>query len=649
MTDFTRRLPARPSLEQLHKRAKELLRDYRAGENTALERVRAAGIADLENLAGAQFVLAKEFGFASWPALTQHVESIRTPGIEPFDKLANDLAAAYVSGNSAAVREINWNLGTAFVWDHDPNTMKERLATWFASERRAPDLALADARRMVASSYGFASWPKFVESLAPPHSPPHGRQSVPPFCTIDRSENALSVRGPVSESGWATICEVLTAHGITRLNAGGMTDAGMEHVTRLDHITHLDLGNSNQLTDEGLLRLARMPQLQHLDLSGVKGVITDRGLDVLRELPDLRHFQLCWQQNVTDAGVANLGYCDHLENVNLMGTPTGDGAIEALAGKASLRHLKTGGNVTDAGLALFSRFPLFRTWYGGEIQYGLMTFSPEPTHLMIDGPFTDEGLAGLAGLDGLFGLAIFWHSTGFTPAGLEALQHLGNLGFLGCDGKRCDDEAMRHIAAIPRLRMLMAQGTVASDAGFEALSRSQTIEYLWGRECPKLTGGGFAALAGMPALRGLAVSCKNVDDRALSRLPDFPALRELMPMDVSDDGFRHVGQCEHLESLWCMYCRGTGDAATGHIAGLSRLKTYYAGQTQITDRSLEMLGSMPSLERLEFWACAGITNAGIGHLTRLPRLQAITLDGLPQVSHDVVTLFPAHVRVKYSG
>src|ERR1051325_8867889 len=127
--------------------------------------------------------------------------------------------------------------------------------------------------------------------------------------------------------------------------------------------------------------------------------------------------------------------------------------------------------------------------------------------------------------------------------------------------------------------MVNGQGTVASDDCFRSLSRSQTIEYIWGRECPNLKGRGFEALAAMPSLRGLAVSCRNVDDAALSTLPRFPALRQLMPMDVPDEGFRHVGACEQLEALWCMYCRDTGDAATEHIAGLSRLKSYYAGET----------------------------------------------------------------------
>ena len=97
-----------------------------------------------------------------------------------------------------------------------------------------------------------------------------------------------------------------------------------------------------------------------------------------------------------------------------------------------------------------------------------------------------------------------------------------------------------------------------------------------------------------------------------------------------------------------MYCRDTGDAATEHIAGLSRLQTYYAGMTKITDRSLEILGRMTSLEVLEFWECTGLTNAGVAHLARLPHLREVSLGGLPNVTGQALALFPAHVRVKLS-
>ena len=104
--------------------------------------------------------------------------------------------------------------------------------------------------------------------------------------------------------------------------------------------------------------------------------------------------------------------------------------------------------------------------------------------------------------------------------------------------------------------------------------------------------------------------------------PRFPALTELMPIDVPDEGYRHVGRCDQLESLVLMYCRDTSDVATGHITLACRdLKKYFASYTQITDRSMEILAGMPSLEQVSFYGCPGVTKAGVGPLGRLPRLR----------------------------
>jgi len=655
MSDSPSRLPARQSLEQLSKQAKELLREFRAGDRAALERFRVTRPNPLRGatLADAQFVIAREHGFETWAKLKHYIEAIRPSGMEQFEQLARNLAAAYSSGDATAIREVNWSYGTSFAWDHDPIEMHRRLATWFASDIRTADLALADAQRIVARSHGFENWAQFAASVAQapgdPRAAPLFLSAAPPFYKIDWKENRISARGPQSEKDWDAIFRVMQEHQITTLSAGGISDGAMERLSRVSHITHLHLGDSKGLTDEGVRYLAAMPQLQELTLGGWNSPITDRGLEALRHLGELRSFQMCWTQGISDIGAANLAFCDRLESVNLLGTPTGDGVVRALAAKRHLRRLKTGRYVTDSGLRFLHQFPIFKTWHGGEIKYALMSNEVEPNHVHIDGPFTDAGLAGMAGLDGVFALSFFQHSPAFTAAGLEPLQHLPNLGFLGCQEEHCDDEGMRHIAAIPRLRMLMGQSAVAGDSGFAALSRSQTLEYFWGRNCPNLTGRGFAALASMPALRGIAVSCRNVDDAALSTLPRFPALREIMPMDVSDAGFRHIGRCEHLEALWCMYCQDTGDAATEQIAGLSRLKTYYAGKTRITDRSLEILSGMASLECLEFWQCAGLTDAGIVRLAALPRLREISLAGLPNVTREAIAPFPASIRVSYSG
>ena len=207
---------------------------------------------------------------------------------------------------------------------------------------------------------------------------------------------------------------------------------------------------------------------------------------------------------------------------------------------------------------------------------------------------------------------------------------------------------MRHIARMPHLQALGIQDTPAGDAGFIALSRSQSIEYIWGRRCHNLHTPGFKALADMPALRGLAVSCRNVGDDGVAALPAFPALRELMPMDVPDAGYRHIGECTALESLILMSCRETTDAATEHISGLPRLSYYFNSYTAITDRTPELLSSMDSLERITFDSCHGLTDAGVARLARLPRLRELGVSGR-RITSDVRSAFPSRVEVRCGG
>jgi|SRR3984957_6231358 len=467
-----------------------------------------------------------------------------------------------------------------------------------------------------------------------------------PVYKINWQDDLLSVRGPLSEAEWATIAAIMTEHRIGGLEADQLSDAGLEHISRLNHVIRLRASGSSALTDTGARYLTRMPQLLELRLGGGPSALTDSALECLPHLKALQRFHLPWSTGISDIGLRHLAYCDQVQDVNLMGTFSGNGAIQALAGKPHLRRLSTGKQVTDEGLGMLHQIPVFKEWHGGEIQLDLMDFQAKPNQLLIDGPFTDKGLASLAGLDGVFSLILFRHSSSFTSAGLAPLRHLANLAVLGCAGERCDNEAMRNIALMPRLRKLLAQDAIADDEGFEALSHSQGIELIWGRACVNFGSRGFAALAKIPTLQGLGISCKFVDDATLSLLPQFPSLRELMPMDVTDEGFRHVGCCKALSGLWCMYCPDTGDAATEHIAPLP-LRTYYAGQTNITDHSLDMLGRMISLERLDFWHCAAITDSGVSRLTALPSLREVSFEGIPGVTPNVVRIFPSQVRVQY--
>jgi hypothetical protein len=316
MSDSTSRLPARPSLEQLSKQAKDLLRQYRVSDKAAVDRFNAANprfdshdVALPEaTLADAQFVIAREYGFETWAKLKHHVETIRPAGREKYEQLAKTLADAYSAGDAMAVRNINWNNGTSFVWEHKAVDMQRHLPNWFASDNRTPELALADAQDIVAHSYGFENWGKFTASFhlppADPRSAPIFMNPRPPFYKIDWIENCITVQGLQSDNDWDAILAVIEDHGITKLTASGITDAAMQRLADLDHITELDIGGSKTLTDDGVRHLARMPQLQVLSMGGWTSPITDRGLSVLRHLPELRRFGAGWTQGITDAGLA---------------------------------------------------------------------------------------------------------------------------------------------------------------------------------------------------------------------------------------------------------------------------------------------------------------------------------------------------------
>ena len=73
-SDAPRPLPERPNLRHLKDQAKDLLK---------------AGAAD--SLADAQFKIARLYGFASWPKLKEHVESLEEIGQLKLAIDTNDL------------------------------------------------------------------------------------------------------------------------------------------------------------------------------------------------------------------------------------------------------------------------------------------------------------------------------------------------------------------------------------------------------------------------------------------------------------------------------------------------------------------------------------------------------------------------------
>jgi len=634
-------LSRRRSLDSLRKEAKRWLSALRSQVHDARIRLERAlpNAPALPTLRDVQHALALELGFAGWSALKDQLvadgEASATT-LAQYETMAEALLDAYRTGTPEAMAR-HWS----FTWHRRPwQGMRTYVQLDLGKIPGADvEITLDDARLLVARDHGFDGWSALERHVAT--MPTRTPMSVRPVRVVSPSAPE-DERTIASSRDWNAILRALAQQPSPGLAAEGqMTDEMLDHVSRIESITSLDLGGSKSLTDEGVRHLSRLPHLKHLDLSGT--AITDRALDVLRELPGLETLTLAMTR-VTDAGIAQLSASEKLERVNLSWTHTGDGAIRALAGKRHLHHFWSGNLVTDAGIAMLHEFPVFKRWHGGAEQMGLTSYNAEPNYLFLRGTFTNRGMDGLRGLDGVFALNLDASELAITSAALAPLVALPNLGWLAYDAT---DDSMPYIAAMPRLRFLGCQDTTASDDGFVALSRSQSIEYIWGRRCHNLQRRGFTALASMPALRGLSVSCLNVDDVGISTLPSFPALRELMPMDVPDEGYRHIGKCDQLESLVLMYCRDTTDRATEHIVGLPALTRYFASYTRITDRTPELLSGIESLESVTFDSCVGVSNEGLAALARLPGLRELRVSGA-RITADVVDAFPPSVRVRYS-
>jgi ankyrin repeat protein len=105
---MSKSLPSRPSLEQLKKQAKDLLKFHKSGDAEAVKRIRESHpafstISESEvraakiSLSDARLVVAREYGFASWPKLKAHVESVLLESGDPLE-----LFKKAFTGNDAA-------------------------------------------------------------------------------------------------------------------------------------------------------------------------------------------------------------------------------------------------------------------------------------------------------------------------------------------------------------------------------------------------------------------------------------------------------------------------------------------------------------------------------------------------------------------
>jgi hypothetical protein len=94
------KLPANPNLEHLKKQARSLLRERLSLDAIATQRFAAFGISSATpKLADALHVIAREYGFDTWPALKLHIE---LASVDPIEALI----AAIKANDATALRQV---------------------------------------------------------------------------------------------------------------------------------------------------------------------------------------------------------------------------------------------------------------------------------------------------------------------------------------------------------------------------------------------------------------------------------------------------------------------------------------------------------------------------------------------------------------
>jgi hypothetical protein len=132
-------LPPRPSLEQYKKQAKDLVKSKR-------------GLGVKLTLANAQFVIAREHGFESWPKFAKHIEALtrESSTASLWESAKNALIAGDVSTLDRLLRE-------------NEQVFREQRPPSYGSGGLAPDYSGGDARSVIVRNHHFESWAGFAE------------------------------------------------------------------------------------------------------------------------------------------------------------------------------------------------------------------------------------------------------------------------------------------------------------------------------------------------------------------------------------------------------------------------------------------------------------------------------------------------------
>ena len=158
-----------------------------------------------------------------------------------------------------------------------------------------------------------------------------------------------------------------------------------------------------------------------------------------------------------------------------------------------------------------------------------------------------------------------------------------------------NDEALPHLAKLPRLEWLEIGGGSVSPAGVAHLKGCSELRRLYIHDI-KLNGDELAWLAGLTKLEALSLQRTGMDGRVLKNLKSLGTLKvlNLSGNNINSDDMEQIANFKALEVLALGDTKVTG-AGIARLEGMRSLNELNIKNCDIFDSDIECFLSMPNL------------------------------------------------------
>jgi internalin A len=209
----------------------------------------------------------------------------------------------------------------------------------------------------------------------------------------------------------------------------------------------------------------------------------------------------------------------------------------------------------------------------------------------------------------------------------EVLWLRGQMGY-GMD--QISDAGIRHLAKLPKLRVLHAGALGLTDQSLETIGQLTNLEKL-SLDSNAITGEGLKKLAGLKKLRVLNLDFnRDFDPIRIGDLGPGVPLHELLMRNsktVNDSLLKTLSRFEHLETLYLSErYSDVSDAGLAHLAKLTKLRNldlHFA--EKVTDDGLRSLRTLTQLERAVFRDLRHLSPEGLKVLADFRQLKSLEI------------------------